>query len=105
MGWEHRPPSEVQIGNGTLLATFDSCGEIEQIFAPHIDALHSKVGSFQTSVVIPSQEGGAPELIPIREDSFDIRLQLGAGSQVLHVQYHHKSRPLRLERKLALHPS
>jgi hypothetical protein len=108
MGWEHKTPSEIQMGNGTLLATFDHCGEIEQIFAPHIDALHSKVGSFQTSVVVPAPEGdgyGSPELIPVRDDSFHIRINMSPGSQVLQIEYHHKSRPLKLERKLALHPS
>src|SRR3954447_26036385 len=102
MGWENRPPSEIQMGNGTLLATFDSVGEIEQLFAPNIDALQSRVGAFQTSVVIPvhpgSQNGGVPEIIPIRGDIFDIRLQLGHGSQVLEVEYKHRSRPLRLRR-------
>jgi hypothetical protein len=109
MGWENRPPSEIQMGNGTLLATFDSCGEVEQLFAPNIDALQSRVGGFQTSVVISGNSGdgnsGAPELIPIRSESFDIRLQLNHGSQVLQVEYQHRSRPLRLTRKLALHPS
>ncbi len=109
MGWENRPPSEIQMGNGTLLATFDSVGEIEQLFAPNIDALQSRVGVFQTSVVIPvhpgSQNGGVPEVIPIRNENFEIRMQLGSGSQVLEVEYQHRSRPLRLRRRLALHPS
>ncbi|MGZ3688861.1 MAG: glycoside hydrolase family 15 protein [Bdellovibrionota bacterium] len=106
-GWEHRPPSEVQMGNGTLLATFDSSGEIEQLFAPNIDALQSRIGAFRTSVLIPSTQGGAkvPEMIRVSGESFHIRLQLEAGSQVLAAEYHHKSRPIKISRKLALHPT
>lgn len=107
MAWDQRPPSEIQMGNGTLLATFDSCGEVEQLFAPNIDALQCKVGSFQTSVVLPSGQGdpGQREIIPLRHDSFDIRLKLEIGSQILHAEYRHRHRPLHLLRKLALHPT
>jgi hypothetical protein len=97
------------MGNGTLLATFDRVGEIEQLFAPNIDALQSRVGSFRTSVVIPTstdhQNRSAPEVIPVIHDHFETRLQLERGSQVLQIEYQHRSRPVRLMRKLALHPS
>lgn len=106
MGWDQRPPSEIQMGNGSLLVTFNSSGEIEQLFAPHIDALQSRLGSFQTSVVIPNEgHDRVPEIIPLTPDVFDIRINLETGSQVLNVEYHHRSRPLRLHRKLAMHPS
>jgi len=108
MGWEHRPSSEIQMGNGTLLATFDGVGEIEQFFAPHIDALQSRLGSFQTSVLVPNSNNGsqgAPEILPIIPETFNIRIQLNAGTQMLHAEYYHKSRPIKLHRTLALHPS
>src|SRR6187200_3124875 len=100
-GWEHRQPSEIQMGNGTMLATFDASGELEQIFAPNIDALQSRLGSFRTSVLIPSShEGGVPEVLQISPDLFHIRLLLETGSQVLRGEYHHKTRPLRLHRRI-----
>ena len=108
MSWEQRPIAEVQIGNGALLATFDAFGEIEQLFSPQIDALQARLGAFQTTVVVPvGLEGhaGAPELIPINATHFDIRLQLSPGSQVLSVEYYHRSRPLKMIRRLAIHPS
>src|SRR5689334_4883650 len=106
MGWDQRPPSEIQMGNGTLLATFDQCGELEQIFAPHIDALQSRLGSYQTSVVVPNvHPGDIPELIPIGQDLFEVRTQLAVGSQILRIEYHHRHRPLKMKRTLALHPS
>lgn len=108
MGWENRPVSEIQMGNGTLLATFDARGEVEQLFAPNIDALQSRVGAFHTSLVIPSEgssKESEPEIIPIRVEDFQIRLDLNSGCQVLEVEYQHHSRPIRLRRKLALHPS
>jgi hypothetical protein len=95
------------MGNGTLLATFDSCGEIEQLFAPHIDALQARLGAYQTWVLIPTgspEQPSAPEVIPIQHSVFDIRLQLSPGSQVLGVEYYHRSRPLKISRKLVLHP-
>src|SRR4051812_11379575 len=108
MSWDQRPSSEIQMGNGTLLATFDSCGELEQFFAPNIDALASRLGAFQTQVVLPAGNGsssnGTPELIPIRHDLFDIRLRLETGCQVLQAEYHHRYRPLKLKRKIAIHP-
>ncbi len=107
MGWEQRPSSEVQMGNGTLLATFDSAGEIEQLFAPHIDALQSRVGAFHTSVVIPGNLDSSPTnptIIPVNAEIFDIRMSLRTGSQILQVEYQHKSRPLRMVRKIGLHP-
>lgn len=106
MTWDQRPPSEIQMGNGTLLATFDTCGEIEQVFAPHIDALQSRLGAFQTSVLLPvDSHERVPELIPICHEEFEIRLNLETGSQILNAQYYHKHRPLRLHRKIAMHPS
>src|SRR4051794_18493348 len=102
-GWETRPPSEVQMGNGTLLATFDAAGEIEQVYAPNIDATQSRLGSFRTSLLIPT--GGAPELLRITPELFNIRLKLEHGSQVLKAEYHHKTRPLRVQRRLGLHPT
>lgn len=105
MGWEHRPPSEIQLGNGTLLVLLDSCGEVEQLFAPNIDALQSKIGSFQTRVVLPTESGEPPVIFPINSESFEVRLQLEKGSQILRVEYQHRHRPLRLQRKIALHPS
>src|SRR4051794_38154035 len=105
MGWEQRPATEIQIGNGTLLAQFNSSGEIEQLFAPNIDALQSKIGSFRTQVIIPSGSHGVPEIVPIDPDHFEIRLQLDRGSQVLRVEYQHRSRPMRLQRKTLIHPS
>lgn len=107
MGWEHRPSSEIQMGNGTLLATFDAWGDIEQLFAPNIDALQSRVGAFHTSVVIPAAAGthGHPEIIPIRSECFNVRVQMGLGSQILELEYYHKYRPLKLSRRIAIHPS
>lgn len=108
MSWEHRPVSEIQMGNGTLLVTFDANGEIEQLFAPHIDALQARLGGYQTSAVLPvgdQNHSGAPEIIPVHGGNFAIRFQLGVGSQVLSVEYHHRSRPLKLLRRLALHPT
>src|SRR4051812_18480649 len=101
-GWESRAPSEIQMGNGTLLVTFDSVGEIEQVFAPNLDATQSRLGSYGTSVLVPTS--GAPELIRISRENFDIRLKLEHGSQVLRAEYHHKHRPIKLSRRLGLHP-
>ena len=108
MGWDSRLPTEIQMGNGSLLVTFDQCGEIEQIFSPHIDALQSKIGTFKTSVLVPTEfhqhSERIPEVIPVRPEHFEIRLQLETGTQVLNIEYFHKSRPLQLFRKIALHP-
>jgi GH15 family glucan-1,4-alpha-glucosidase len=108
MSWEQRPVAQIQIGNGTLLVTFDALGEIEQLFSPQIDALQARLGAFQTSIVVPvGSEGqpGAPEIIPIHAGHFDIRLQLSPGSQILAVEYYHRSRPLKMTRRLAIHPT
>ena len=51
-GWESRSQSEIQMGNGKLLATFDAIGEVEQFYAPHIDAFRSRVGAFRTSILV-----------------------------------------------------
>ena len=93
------------MGNGTLLATFDECGEVEQLFAPHIDALQSRIGVFRTSVVIPSGSHGVPELVPISQEQFEVQLELKSGSQVLEICYQHRYKGLRLFRSVALHPS
>jgi hypothetical protein len=96
------------MGNGRLLATFDPNGEVDQFYAPHIDAFRARVGMFRTSVLVPSTqtEGSRhPEIIRIDPGSFHIRLQLLAGSQVLQAEYQHKYRPLRLLRKIGLHPT
>jgi glucoamylase len=107
MGWAQRPPSEIQMGNGTLLATFDGVGEIEQLFAPNIDALQSRLGGFQTLVLVPGDHssGGQVSLIPLTHEHFNIQLQLITGSQVLQAEYRHKHRPIQLFRKIALHPT
>jgi hypothetical protein len=94
------------MGNGTLLATFSSTGEIDQVYAPSIDALQSRLGSFRTSAVLPSREAGRhPELLPITAEHFQIRVKLLRGSQMLQAEYHHHHRPVRLLRTLALHPT
>jgi hypothetical protein len=105
MAWERRPQAEVQMGNGTLLATFDSNAEVDQLFAPNIDALQSRLGAFQTSVLIPSDQGHGPQMIRLNSGSFDIRMRLHHGSQVLQAEYHHKSQQIRLQRTLGMHPT
>ena len=105
MGWEHRPQSEVQMGNGTLLVTLGASGEVDQLFAPNIDALQSRLGSFRTTLVIPGPDGGNPELIPVSSDQFDCTLQLEHGSQVLRADYRHRHRGLRIHRRIGLHPT
>jgi glucoamylase len=108
MGWEKHIKSEVQLGNGTLLATFDPWAEIDQVFAPNIDALQSRLGAFQTSVLIPGVgEHGfhAPQLLRLRPESFDIRLRLMPGSQVLQAEYQHRTLRLFLRRTWGLHPT
>lgn len=106
-GWEQRPQSEIQMGNGSLLATFNSHGDIDQLFAPHLDALQSRLGNFQSSVLIPGGEigGFSPQLIRVGSDAFQIRLQLAHGSQILQAEYHHRSGPLKIHRKIGLHPT
>lgn len=105
MSWENRPIGELNLGNGRLLAVLDGYGEIDQLFSPHIDAMQGRLGSFRTSVLIPhAAGGGSPEMIVVGPDAFDIRLHLTSGSQVLKAEYHHKSRPLKLIRTLAIHP-
>jgi hypothetical protein len=110
-GWESRVQSEIQMGNGRLLATFDPIGEVDQFYAPHIDAFRSRVGSFRTSVLVPGpyeQQGEHhlhPELIRIDQGSFNIRLQMNTGTQVLVADYHHKYRPLKIQRRIGLHPT
>jgi hypothetical protein len=106
-GWESRPQSEIQMGNGKLLATFDVNGEVDQFYAPHIDALRSRLGAFRTSVIVPSsQPDGSrhPEVIRLEPGAFNIRLTLQPGAQVLVAEYHHKYRPLKIMRKIGLHP-
>jgi len=93
------------MGNGTLLVTFDGTGEIDQIFGPYIDALGGRVGAFRTSVLIAQPHGQAPERLRIVPEEFQIRLTLGTGSQVLQAEYHHRHRPIKLRRTLALHPT
>lgn len=106
MGWEKRPQAEAQIGNGKLLATFDANGEVDQLFSPNIDALQCRLGAFQTSVLIPSgQDFQPPAMIRLRPESFNIRLRLMTGSQVLQAEYHHRSAPIRIQRTLGLHPT
>jgi glucoamylase len=103
LNWEQRAPAEVQLGNGTLLATFDANGELEQLFAPRIDATQARLGVFRTSVVVPT--GGAPEILRIEPETFNVRLELQAGSQRLLAEYQHKHRPLKLRRRLSIHPT
>ena len=104
-GWEQRPPSEVQLGNGRLLATFDSVGELEQVFAPHIDALQSRIGGFRTFVLVPSADRGAPRVIALSPDEFEVRMALTHGSQVLRVEYLYRHGPMRLVRTWGMHPT
>lgn len=104
MSWETRPIGEIILGNGRLLASLDGYGELDQLYSPHIDALQARLGSFRTSVLVPNASGGSPEMIVIGPDAFDIRLRLASGSQVFKAEYHHKSRPLKLVRTLAIHP-
>jgi hypothetical protein len=105
-GWEGRTQSELQLSNGRLLATFDPNGEVDQFYAPHIDAFRARVGAFRTSVLVPSADGSRqPELIRIEPGAFNIRLHLQPGCQVLVADYHHKYRPLKLQRKVGLHPT
>lgn len=107
MGSFQLPPSEIQMGNGKFLVTFDSIGEIEQIFAPNIDSLQSKIGNYQTLVLLPPDEFsyGNPVLIPLNHDQFNVRFQLEKGSQILQIEYQHKHRSLQLLRTLCLHPT
>lgn len=93
------------MGNGTLLATFDRMGEIEQLFAPHIDATQCRVGIFRSAVLFPNPDGGEPGMVPITEQEFDVRLRVMSGTQVLQAEYHHKRSPLRILRTLGLHPT
>jgi hypothetical protein len=89
-----------------LLATFDANGEVDQFYAPHIDAFRARVGAFRTSVLVPSEDGSRhPEVIRLEPGSFNIRLALQPGCQVLVADYHHKYRPLKLQRKIGLHPT
>lgn len=105
-GWERRPASAIQMGNGALLATFDAVGELEQVYAPSIDALQSRLGSFRNSLVFPAaQPGEVPEWSRISPEEFHVRLRLEAGSQVLLAEYHHKHRPVRVHRRIGLHPT
>ncbi|MEW6055111.1 MAG: glycoside hydrolase family 15 protein [Bdellovibrionota bacterium] len=104
MSWETRPPGEVLLGNGRLLTVLDGFGEIDQLFSPHIDALQGRLSSFRTHVLIPHPSGSSPEMIVVGPDAFDIRLHLMNGGQILKTEYHHKSRPLKLIRTLAIHP-
>jgi glucoamylase len=103
-GWETRPPSELQMGNGTLLVTLDRYGEIEQLYSPHIDALQSRVGAFRTRVVLP-RAGQAPELVSVGPEAFQIRVRLATGTQVMQAEYQRKGSQLRLLRTLGLHPT
>lgn len=103
--WHDRGIAEFQMGNGTLLVTFTAWGEIDQIHAPHIDALHSKIGRTITSVLLPKREGDRPSVIPLDGHQFDIRLRLVSGCQTLQAEYHHKHSALRLNRTLGLHPA
>lgn len=105
-GWESRTQSELQLSNGRLLATFDPTGRIDQLYAPYIDAFRARVGSFRMSVLVASGEDSRhPELIRLDPGAFNIRLHLMTGCQVLLIDYHHKYRPLRLQRKIGLHPT
>ena len=75
----NRPMGELILGNGRLLAVLDGFGEIDQLFSPHIDAMQGRLGSFRTSVLVPSSfPGGTPEMLAVGPDAFDIRLQLDA---------------------------
>lgn len=87
-----------------MLTVLDGYGELDQVFSPHIDAMQGRIGSFRTHVLIPHADAGSPEMIIVGPDAFDIRLHLTSGAQVLKAEYHHKSRPLKLIRTLALHP-
>jgi hypothetical protein len=102
--WHDRPPSQIQMGNGTLLATFDAQGELEQFFAPHIDALGARLGAFRTSAILPSPSGGA-EIVRIDSANFQVRLEFEAGCQVLRAEYHHRTRPLKFRRRIGVHPT
>ncbi len=104
-GWDSRAPSELQMGNGSMLVTFDRMGEIEQIFAPHIDALTSRLGVYRNSVLLYRSEGGTPERLSLHDGAFEVRLRFGFGTQILQAEYHHRSLPLRLGRRIALHPT
>lgn len=104
MSWENRPIGEAILGNGRMLVVIDGYGEIDQVFSPHIDAMQSRIGSFRTSILISHGVHRPPEMIPIGPEAFDIRMQFLSGSQVLQVEFHHKGRPLKLLRTLALHP-
>ncbi len=108
-GWERRKPAEIQIGNGSILVTFDSMGEIDQVFAPRLDALHSQFGTFRTLIIVPKSESSRkhepPELIALVPELFEARLRLLPGSQVIQAEYHHKFSELRLMRVIALHPA
>ncbi len=101
MSWETRPPAEIQMGNGTMLCTFDSMGELEQLFAPHIDALGSRLGSFRSAILLYD----GPRLIPVVPEEFESRVFLRQGSQVLECEYQHRSSGLRVTRTVALHPT
>ena len=103
--WESRPPAEIQMGNGTLLATFDALGEIEQLFGPHIDALGCRIGAFRTAVLLPGNGHDPSPMIPLVADNWETRVRLLSGSQVLQVEYQHRNSPLRLMRTLGLHPT
>jgi hypothetical protein len=107
-GWERRPPAELQMGNGSLLVTFDSVGEIEQLFAPHPDSLQAKVGAYRTLLIIAREREGAwhaAELVPVSAEHFEACLTLERGSQVLRVEHRHRAAGYRLRRTIALHPA
>lgn len=107
--WENREPAELQIGNGKLLATFDRMGEIEQLYSPHIDNTQSRFGAYRTIVlVMPEGETGPdtqPKMIPLTEDQFEVNIRLTNGTQVMQAEYQYKHGPLRITRRLGMHPT
>lgn len=104
--WEYRTPAQFQLGNGTLLATFDGIGEIEQLFAPNIDALQSRVGSIFTRVLIPGDDPQkTPQVLAITPENFEIKVELQEGAQVFRAEYQHRFGPLKLARTVGIHPT
>lgn len=92
------------MGNGTLLATFDSMGEIEQLFAPNIDALQSKIGVFRSAVLL--EKAGEPlQIIPVIPEEFETHIRLLSGTQILHAEYRHRKSDLTVVRRIGMHPT
>lgn len=91
------------MGNGSLLATFDSMGELEQIFAPNIDALQSRIGVWRSEVLV--SRGGGITSLPLVPEEFEVRIRLLSGTQILHAEYQHRKSALSVTRRMGLHPS